>query len=162
MGLTWALLTPGFPQQSAGLRGGKPGGPGLHPSPGSVPGSLGDPGHKLVWGCPYAQGPVPVSGCLLHAGASDVAQAAAEKTGTVSRTGGGEDAHCPRGRTPAHLPQPPASHVESQSSVSPRLTTHVFRSPRTKPQGEGLVRAAGDLARILTCPAGWQSRRQTA
>lgn len=67
----------GFMEKSPDLRSGKLGSQAWALSPNFWV----TPGQELVWGrCPYPQGPVPVSGRLLHAGAGDVAQAAAEKT----------------------------------------------------------------------------------
>lgn len=84
------------------------------PGLGFVPEPLGDPGQELVWGRgPYPQGPVPVSGRLLHAGAGDVAQAAAENTTLSGKDrqgcGGQGMLTSPGGRQPCPTPTPPSA-----------------------------------------------------
>ena len=103
--------------------------PRLGPSLGSVPESLVTLGQRLVWGGPYPQGPVPVSSRLLHAGASDVAQAAAEKTpqsGGGSGGGGAKDAQLCM-KLPAH-PHPHPSQPGSWSRHFSRLNAHMSKS----------------------------------
>lgn len=86
-GLSLAPLTSGLPNtplwvnlEEASPSREEVGGRCLCPDLGTAPESLGSSRQGLVWGFPYPQGPVPVSSCLLHAGASDVPQATANKT----------------------------------------------------------------------------------
>lgn len=78
----------------------------------------GGPGARAGPGCPYPQGPVPVSGRLLDAGARDVAQAAAEGMAPSGRAWGG-GAH--RSTRQAIHPHPPPRLLALLQGWPPRV-----------------------------------------
>lgn len=107
----------------------------------------------MVWSrvCAYPQGPVPVSSCLLHTGASDVPQTTAEKMGSQAGTGGGGDGMC-RGclLSTRQVTRPPAPIIQpviwgAGLGVFPSLTTHMFRSQRTASKRKSGQKSKGTL-----------------